>query len=372
MRVADKEQFLTLPASIANARAYHAQALGDVPGTMKYAQQALDLLPEDNHLMRAIPAALVGFVQMEKGDLAAAFKTFTYLRASFLNAGDRSANISFTFILADIKIALGCLHQAFNLFEHSLNFAIEQNEEEPMGTDDLYRGLGELYFERGDLKTCEVYLQKAEMLSQQTIATDWQYRQSLARARLKEARGDLDEALELLKKADGFWVRNPLPDLRPVAALRTRVWIKQGRMAEALDWVQGRGLSYDDELSYLHEFEHCVLARVLIAQFRNKQEDHFIHQAIELLQRLLKAAEEVERAGSIMEILVLLAIAHEAQGNISQGLMPLERAMALAEPEGYVRIFVDEGTPMALLLTEASVHAILPDYTGKLLAEFEA
>ena len=93
---------------------------------------------------------------------------------------------------------------------------------------------------------------------------------------------------------------------------------------------------------------------------------------MELLERLLKAAEEGDRAGSMIEILVLLAIAHEAQSNIPQGLAFLERALALAEPEGYIRIFVDEGTPMAVLLSEAAARAIMPGYTGKLLAAFNA
>jgi LuxR family maltose regulon positive regulatory protein len=372
MMVADEEQFRRLPASIANARAYHAQALGDVPGTLKYAQQALDLVPENDYLMRAIPAAMVGFVHMESGDLVAAHRTFTDLRASFQMAGDISGAISFTFILADINMAQGYPQQALSLFEQSLKLAMDQGEPSPMGTEDLYRGLGELYFERGDLKTCLEYLQKGEKLGEQSTGTDWRYRQSLAQARLKEAQGDLDDALGLLKKAEGLWVRNPLPDLRPVAALRTRVWIRQGKLAEALGWIRERGLSYDDELTYLHEFEHIILARVLIALFKNKREDKSIHQAMELLDRLLKSAEEGNRAGSIMEILVLQALAHEAQGNIPLGLVPLERAMALAESEVYVRIFVDEGTPMAKLLSEAADHEIMPDYTGKLLAEFKA
>jgi LuxR family maltose regulon positive regulatory protein len=91
-----------------------------------------------------------------------------------------------------------------------------------------------------------------------------------------------------------------------------------------------------------------------------------------LLERLLTAAEEGERTGSVIEILVLQTLAHEAQGNIPLGLVPLEHALALAEPEGYVRIFVDEGIPMAQLLSEAAAHGIMPDYTGKLLAVFEA
>ena len=76
--------------------------------------------------------------------------------------------------------------------------------------------------------------------------------------------------------------------------------------------------------------------------------------------------------GSVIEILMLQALAHEVQGDSSTALVPLERALSLAEPEGYVRVFVDEGRPMAQLLSEAATHGIMPDYVGKLLAAFEA
>ena len=76
--------------------------------------------------------------------------------------------------------------------------------------------------------------------------------------------------------------------------------------------------------------------------------------------------------GSVIEILVLQALAHEAQGDIPAALVPLERALTLAEPEGFIRIFVDEGRPMAQLLSEAAARGIMPDYTAKLLAVFEA
>jgi LuxR family maltose regulon positive regulatory protein len=95
-------------------------------------------------------------------------------------------------------------------------------------------------------------------------------------------------------------------------------------------------------------------------------------EAMGLLERLLQAAEEGGRMGSVIEILVLQALAHEAQGESPSALVPLERALTLAEPEGYVRIFVDEGRPMAQLLSEAADHGIMPDYTAKLLAVFEA
>jgi LuxR family maltose regulon positive regulatory protein len=91
-----------------------------------------------------------------------------------------------------------------------------------------------------------------------------------------------------------------------------------------------------------------------------------------LLERLLKAAEAGGRMGSVIEILVLQALAHEAQGNISQALVLLERTLTLAEPEGYVRIFVGEGKPMAKLLSEAAAQGIMSDYVIKLLEVFRA
>ena len=128
----------------------------------------------------------------------------------------------------------------------------------------------------------------------------------------------------------------------------------------------------DNDLSYLSEFEHITLARVLVAEYRREQADRSILEAMELLERLLKAAEEGGRMGSAIEILVLQALAHEAQGNLPLALEPLERALTLAEPEGYIRIFVDEGMPMAQLLSEAAAAGIMPDYTRKLLVEFKA
>ena len=191
-------------------------------------------------------------------------------------------------------------------------------------------------------------------------------------ARIREAQGDLDGALDLLDEAERLYVSDFSPNVRPVAASKTRVWVAQGRLGEALDWAREQGLSVEDDLSYLREFEHITLARVLLARYKSDHADRSILEAMGLLERLLKAAEEGGRTGSVIEILVLQALAHQVQGDIPAALMPLEQALTLAEPEGYVRIFVDEGPPMAQLLSEAAAHGIMPDYTGKLLAAFEA
>jgi LuxR family maltose regulon positive regulatory protein len=323
-------------------------------------------------MKRAVSAALVGFVHWQAGDLDAAYQSFTDVKTGFQKAGEIPTSIGLTFILADLRIVQGRLKDAESTFEQSLKYAIDHGEPLPYGTEDVYRGLSELYLERGNMEAAIGYLQKSEELNEQTRLTEWQYRRCLAQAKLKEAQGDLDGVLDILDRAGQLFLRSPLPDVRPVAALKARVWIRQGKLAEALEWVRERGLSYDDELSYLHEFEHLTLARVHIARYRSEAQDRTIHEAMELLERLLKAADEGGRKGSVIEILVLQSLAYEALGNISDGLVPLEQALAFAEPEGYVRIFVDEGNPMARLLSEVAAQGIMQGYTGKLLALIES
>jgi LuxR family maltose regulon positive regulatory protein len=213
-------------------------------------------------------------------------------------------------------------------------------------------------------------LATSKKLGEQDELPDWQPRWCIAQARLKESLGDLDGALDLLDEAGRLFIQTALPDVRPIAALKTRIWIAQGRLAEALGWVRERDLSADDDLSFLHEFEHVTLARVLIAEHKSDRLDSSIREAMGLIERLLKAAEEGRRTGSAIEILVLQALAYEAQGKIPPAIMSLERALALAEPEGYVRIFVDEGPPMGRLLYEALSRGVAPDYVQRLLAAF--
>ena len=231
-------------------------------------------------------------------------------------------------------------------------------------------GLSELHRERGDLEAAREHLLRGEALGEQASLPGYDYLWCVAWARMKEAQGDLDGALDLIHEAERLYFRNPISDLRPIAALKTRVWVAQGRLAEALGWVRERGLSADDALSYLREYEHVTLARVLMARYKSDRVERAIHEAMGLLERLLQAAEEGERMGSVIEILVLQALAHQAQANIPCALDPLERALTLAEPEGYVRIFVDEGEPMRDLLRHAAAGGIGGSYTRRLLSAF--
>ncbi len=370
MLVVDEEEFRSLPATIANARAYHAQALGDVPAAVKYARQALDLLPESDHFERGIRAAILGLAYWANGDLEAAYRTVSDGISNMKMAGNILFAISGTSVLADIRMAQGRLHEAASAYEQSLRLAAEQGEPVLQGTADLHLGLSEIHHEQGHLEAATQHLLRSEDLGEQAALPRWQYRWCLTQARIKEAQGDLDVALDLLHEADRLHYRHIIPDVRPVAALRTRVWVKQGKLTEGLAWAREQGLSADDDLSYLRECEHITLVRVLIARYRSDQVVESIHEARGLLERLLKAAKVGQRMGSVIEILVLEALAHEAQDNIPLALPPLERALTLAEPEGYVRLFVDEGPPMATLLREAEQHTAAPHYIGQLQAAF--
>ncbi|QIN82829.1 tetratricopeptide repeat protein [Rubrobacter tropicus] len=369
MVVVDEVAFRSLPGTIAVARAYHAGALGDVFCAADHARRALDLLPDDDHLWRGAAASLLGIAYWTSGDLEAAHRSFADGVSHQQMTGHVRFQIAGTYILADIRIAQGRLHEAIRTYEQSLQVATEQGE--PVwGTANLYVGLSELHRERGDLEAAKQHLLRSKELDEHGGLPETRYRWYVAMARIKEAQGDLDAALDLLDEAERQYVESPDPDVRPVAALKTRVWVAQGRLAEALGWTREQGLSAHDDLSYLREFEHITLARVLLARYESDREERYIHEAMGLLERLLKAAEEGGRMGSVIEILMLQALAHEAQGNIPPALAPLERALTLAEPEGYVRIFVDEGRPMARLLYKALSQGVESDYIRRLLAAF--
>ena len=368
--ILNKEETRSLITSIANGRAYLAQALGDVNGTVKFAQQASKLLHENEYFERGLSDILTGFAYWSNGNLEAAYKAVTEAIENMRMTKRIPFIISFTSYLANIMTTQGRLHETIRTYLQLLENVAKPGQSEVKETAVLHLGLSEIYLEQGDIEAAKRHLQKGEKLGEQPSFPPWYRHWICAHVRVMAAQGDWGSVIEMLEDADDLYYRHPIPDVRPLTALLARARLAQGNLTEVQRWVQERGLSVDDGLSYLREFEHLTLVRLLIARFKNEQDNADIQDAIRLLERLLNAAEEGKRMRSIIEILVLQALAYESKDDIPKALVPLKRALSLAEPEGYFRIFVGEGPPIARLLYEALTHDISPDYVQRLLGAF--
>lgn len=371
--VVDQEDFRRLPGMIAIYRAGYALARGKIADTVTYARRALAFIAEDDHIWRGAAAALLGLAFWTSGELEAAHRSYADGMAHLQRAGYISDTIGGSIALADIRMTQGRLREAMRIYERRLQLALEQGTPKLRGTADMYVGMSALHYERNDLQVATQQLLRSKEQGEHTGFPQHPYRWRMALAQIRVAEGDLDGALDLLHEAERLYVSDFYPNVRPVAALKTRVWIAQGRVGEALDWAREQGLSAQDDLSYLREFEHITLARVLLARYQHDRADHALLEALGLLERLLAAAEAGGRTGNVIEILVLQGLTRQMQDDIPAALAPLERALTLAEPEGYVRIFVDEGEPMRLLFADCRlriVDARQRTYLDKLLSAF--
>ena len=159
---------------------------------------------------------------------------------------------------------------------------------------------------------------------------------------IRQATGDPAGALEAITEA-GQAAPGPAGLLNPVPARRARLLLAQGDLAAAARFAQDNGLGPDDEPDYARESGHLVLARLLLAQDRPGQ-------SLALLDRLHAAAKAQDRTGSLIEIGALRALALAATGDEAGAVTTLAGTLLLACPQGYVRVFADEGPPMAALL----------------------
>ena len=372
MVVVDEEEYRRLPASIAVLRAGHALAVGDVGDTVRYARRALDLVSDDDdHFWRGAAASLLGLASWTSGDLEIAHNSYADGMASLRRAGFIVDTIGGVLALADIRIAQGRLHEAMRAYQQAVNVSIEQGGPVLRGTADMHVGMSGLHRERNDLDAATHHLLRSTELGEATGFPQNPYRWRVAMARIREAQGDLDGALDLLGEAERRYASDFSPNVHPLTAMKARMWIAQGRLGSALGWARERDLSVDDDLSYLREYEHLTLARLLLARYANDRTVGSVREATGLLERLLSAADAGERTGSVLEILVVQAIALAARGDIPRALVPLERALTLAEPENYVRLFVGEGEAMRDLLRHAAAAGIATAYTRRLLSAFD-
>ncbi|HEY3437653.1 MAG TPA: LuxR C-terminal-related transcriptional regulator [Actinotalea sp.] len=359
----------TLPATIEVYRASLAQARGDVAGTTEHARRAFGLARPGDHLVRGAAAGFLGLAAWAQGDVVAALETFTQAVASLHAAGNLVDELSSTAMLADMNLGAGRPITARRLYLDAIRTGEAHGAAALRAMPDLYVGLSGLDHEGGDLPGARRHLDTAAALAERGSMTESRYRWFAVRGRVAAADGEPEEAEAFLDQAEQLYRAGFFPDLRPVAAARARLWIAQGRLSEAAAWAQGRGLSTSDDAVFLTEYEHLTLVRLIVAQHRARPDDDAMHRAVGLLSRLREAAERSGRAGSLVEIDLLLALAHDTHGRRLEAREALERALTDApEPEGYARTFVDEGAPLLVLLRDARDRGVADPQPSRLLA----
>ncbi|MBU0491941.1 MAG: LuxR C-terminal-related transcriptional regulator, partial [Chloroflexi bacterium] len=345
-------------------RAFAARFQGSPNDAIALGERALARMPADNPRMRGQALFVLGHAHLLAGHAELAESTMRDAIQVNRAVGVGSAYLSMVYYLAELRVLQGRLGQAEALYREALQFVADQERPSLAGIEHI--GLGDLWRERNDLDAAARHIQEGLRLAEQGGDFAFLLNGYIARARLEQAVGHWAEARADIQQADQIARRSPASrNVALVAAWQARLGIAQGDLAAVARWVDTCGLHAGDALDFLSEFGHLTLARAFLALGRPAEAGH-------LLARLLPAAESAGRAGRAIEIRILQARAWQAQGQAGPALAALEPALLRAEPEGYVRTFIDEGAPLVALLRLAATRGIAPGYVGRLLAALEA
>jgi LuxR family transcriptional regulator, maltose regulon positive regulatory protein len=362
-----------LKGQVAALRAHLALEQNDAQRSIKLCTQALILIPEDNTLLQSLTLYFLGNAQSAIDDITAGIETLNQGRQRAMAAGNPLLVLNILAVKAGLEQAQGKLRQAAATYQQILKLSAENGWQSHPHAVVAQIGFGELFRQRNDLDSAAQYLQESLEKSQSWGLKNVEIRACLTLASIRLAQRDPASAYELIHQAAQVahnWNRTSA--VRFVENHEARLALVQGELSTAARWADASGLGVNDaHLQYEREDEYLTLARVWIAQEGSDE-------ALRLLDRLLEAAEAGERRGSAIEILILHALALQTQKAHKEAIEDLERAMLIAEPEGYIRIFVDEGEPMKELIgnwrVETGTHKKLTatqtrlmTYTHKLL-----
>jgi LuxR family maltose regulon positive regulatory protein len=358
--VIDDAQLRALPGAIEMYRAALALMRGDITGTVDHAHRVLALAPADDEMGRASAHALLGLAAWSEGDLDRAFAAYTDAIAGMRRAGHIADILGCSIAMADIRVAQGRLEDARRLYEQGLQLVADHGAVPLRGTADMHVGLAEILRERDDRNGAAEHLRRAREL--ELFGTpQYAYRSRAVQAGLRLSEGDAAGCLALLEEAERVYDTDFSPAVRPIGARRARTHILQGDLNAARAWVRERNLSIDDEPAYVTEFEHITLAIILI---NDSPRERDLQQVSAMLERLLVAAEAGGRGSSVIEILAVQALTFDARGDTASALAALRRAVELAEPEGYVRVFAYLGPRLSALRETLVTGSARPPQPG--------
>jgi LuxR family transcriptional regulator, maltose regulon positive regulatory protein len=358
---------------VATIRAWRTVRLGDPQGAIALARQALALLPKDDSRSRNIAAFSLAGAYQDAGDLPAASAVFAEISERGLAAGHDYMALGAMGHQAELQMAQGRLCEAEVILRRALQLAAERGGASLHATGEVHVAMGQLSYEWNVLDSAAHRLKEGMELARRINRFDTLVDAYIALSRVQRARGEVEGTLEATQEADRLAQRSGVgEEIVKAAVWKARLHLTMGDLATAAI-EQERATGASGGLPYsVRDIERIGLARLLVAR-----EEH--DEALEMLARLREAAEASGKTGKALEILALEAVALQAKGEKEQAAGTLARALALAEPEGYVRTFADEGSPMAALLSEVldakQRGCLAPDvpayYLRKLSAELE-
>lgn len=335
----------TLVGRIAVIRSFIASYSGDMPATIRYAQDALACLPEEELVWRSGAFIALGGAYASEGNMAAAHNA----RTDALSTGKASGNVYILMIvnlsLAEVLRQQGRLHQVIELCRRQLKRADESSISDSAIVGWLFGIWGEVLAELNDLDEAIVQAKRGVKLTARGSDVIHIVSSKLCLIRVLFSSGDLVGAEDVIQSLENSTDEHDLPQsaIQQLSAWQARIWLAQDEMGLVSQWAATHKVNSESELLYTYEMVHIVYARILIVQGR-------LDEAKSLLQRLLEKAEMGGRTASAIEILLLQALADHACGQIAQAIVTLKQALTLAEPGGFVRVFVDEGAWLATLL----------------------
>jgi LuxR family maltose regulon positive regulatory protein len=372
--VADEADPQHVRATAAAVRSLHARLQGDPQGAIEHARRALALLPEDNLDPRPFAALCLAEAYRDTDDLEAANSTFAETVELGLAAGHDYIALTAMGSLAHLRMAQGRLREAEETLREALGFAAERGAELLPAVGRVRIAMGELLLERDDLEASERELTLGTELVERAGELEILARGQVALSRAKWAQGDAEGALKLAHEAQRLARESGAPQAITDAALwKARLHLMRNELLAAASELE-RGPGVEEVPRSTQDAKSISLARLLIAR-----EDH--DEALQMLNHLRETAEAADQRGSVVEIRTLQALVLRAKDEKNRAIDVMGRALDLAEPEGYVRIFVDEVSPMAELLSEVleaqqsgrldSLRRVPAHYLRKLLAALE-
>jgi LuxR family maltose regulon positive regulatory protein len=367
-----RHQFEKLQGHILALQAFQHLYMEDIPTVLELTQSAQGYDIEENFVLASIAFAR-GWALRFSGDLDAAFQAFADTKKYSLASANIFMAVAATCRAAYGRVLGGQLRQAYEDLQGAINLATIEDGKQYFVAGYAYVYLGGILYEWNDLADAKRYLlEGVEYCSMVGYIMD-QVVGLVTLAQIYLVWGDWDAIQDVI--SDAINLRDRMKSYvyvrRWVENIQVRLWRAQGAWDQLIGWIQSCGMTIHDDLAYNRDLEHVILARALLYAGGQQPESSYLKDAQALLSRLLEKAEAANWGGKVIEILVLQALVFQARGENQSALTHLMKAITRAEPEGYVRIFVDEGPPLQALLHHSSPQVTATAYVKKLMAAFE-